>query len=70
MRWHREWRAESLGFGVAGVALLWAVSPIVGPALAIGAARLVHEIEGDAMAQTPAGEPAPPPGDTFEETFS
>jgi len=46
-RWHAEWRPESLGFGLAGLATL--VTPIVNlvavPSLAIGAARLVIELE-------------------------
>jgi CysZ protein len=46
--WHRRWRAEMLGFGIAALILLPLLSPILGPALAIGAARLVREIEGDA----------------------
>jgi uncharacterized protein involved in cysteine biosynthesis len=46
-RWHAEWRPESLGFGLAGLVTL--VVPIVNliavPSLAIGAARLVIELE-------------------------
>jgi uncharacterized protein involved in cysteine biosynthesis len=47
--WHHQWRAESLGFGVSGLLLL-PLAPLLVPALSIGAARLVQEIEGDAEA--------------------
>jgi CysZ protein len=45
--WHGRWRAEMLGFGIAALILLPLLSPILAPALAVGAARLVREIEGD-----------------------
>jgi Etoposide-induced protein 2.4 (EI24) len=57
--WHREWRAESLGFGVASLVLLPITAPILVPSLAIGAALLVHEIEGDAPAVAPAASSEP-----------
>jgi uncharacterized protein involved in cysteine biosynthesis len=58
-KWHGEWQAESLGFGVAGLVLLPLAAPILAPALAIGATLLVLEIEGD----PPPAEatPVPPP---------
>lgn len=46
-RWHRFWRAESLGFGVATLMLLPLLSPFLAPALATGAALLVHETYDD-----------------------
>lgn len=46
--WHREWRAETLGFGVAALLLLPLLTPILAPALATGAALLVQETYGDA----------------------
>ncbi len=48
--WHRRYRAESVGFGLAGLLLL--VTPLAGlliaPVLAVGATLLVMEIEGEA----------------------
>jgi CysZ protein len=45
--WHRAWRWESLGFGLAGMAVL--VVPfanlLLAPALTVGGTRLVLEIE-------------------------
>ncbi|HKC12613.1 MAG TPA: EI24 domain-containing protein [Vicinamibacteria bacterium] len=45
--WHKDWRAESLGFGLAG--LLTLVVPVanllLGPALAIGGTLLVLDLE-------------------------
>jgi uncharacterized protein involved in cysteine biosynthesis len=64
-RWHRDWRAESLGFGVAALILLPLLSPILAPALATGAALLVHETEGDApdgAAVEPSNESTDDPG--------
>lgn len=65
-RWHSEWRPESLGFGLAGLLLL--VIPIANliavPALAVGATRLVIELEaiGSPEATPPAtGEKDAPP---------
>jgi uncharacterized protein involved in cysteine biosynthesis len=46
--WHREWRAEALGFGVTALILLPLLTPILAPALATGAALLVQETYGDA----------------------
>jgi len=49
--WHRRWRAESLGFGLAGVTALLApgvnllLAPTLAPALAAGAALMVSELE-------------------------
>jgi len=48
--WHRRYRAESMGFGLAGLLLL--VVPLadflIAPVLAVGATLLVMEIEGEA----------------------
>lgn len=48
--WHRRYRAESIGFGLAGLLLL--VVPLadflIAPVLAVGATLLVMEIEGEA----------------------
>ncbi|HXB54352.1 MAG TPA: EI24 domain-containing protein [Vicinamibacteria bacterium] len=45
--WHKDWRAESLGFGLAGLITL--VVPVanllLGPALAIGGTLLVLDLE-------------------------
>jgi len=45
--WHREWRWESLGFGLAGLMALvvFGLDFLLAPALALGAQRLVAEIE-------------------------
>jgi uncharacterized protein involved in cysteine biosynthesis len=45
--WHREWRWESLGFGLAGLVTLvvFGLDFFLAPALALGAQRLVAEIE-------------------------
>jgi CysZ protein len=58
--WHKRFRAESLGFGVAGWALLLIpfANLLLVPALTVGATRLVMELDPfDARAR-----PAPPPG--------
>jgi uncharacterized protein involved in cysteine biosynthesis len=75
-RWHSTWRPESLGFGLAGLVTL--VTPVVNliavPSLAIGAARLVIELDtlesqeapgvtddgGGPDAEPPAAEPRAP----------
>jgi CysZ protein len=55
--WHRRWRPESLGFGLAGLATL--VVPfanlLLAPALAVGATRLVLELAADGTLP-PAGQ--------------
>jgi CysZ protein len=59
--WHRAWRAESVGFGLAGmVGLLVPLANLVlGPALVAGGTLLVLDLE-DVDADRPrAGEPAP-----------
>jgi uncharacterized protein involved in cysteine biosynthesis len=47
--WHRRWRAESMGFGLA--ALVTLIVPfanlLLAPALAVGATLLVLELEGE-----------------------
>jgi len=52
--WHRRWRAESLGFGLAGVTAVLApvvnvlLAPVLAPALAAGAALMVLELDPSA----------------------
>lgn len=45
--WHRRWRPESLGFGLAGLVALAVplANLLLAPALAVGATRLVLELE-------------------------
>ena len=52
--WHREWRPESMGFGLLALAVLIVpcASFALVPALVVGATRLVLELSGG---------PAPPP---------
>ena len=60
-RWHRAWRAESMGFGLAGmVGLLVPLANLVlGPALVAGGTLLVLDLE-DVDADRPRpGEPEP-----------
>jgi CysZ protein len=61
--WHRDWRPESQGFGVAGmIALLIPLANLlVGPALVAGATLLVVSLEPLDPHETAE---APPPGDT------
>lgn len=62
-RWHREWRAESQGFGLAGMLglLVPLANLLLGPALVTGGTLLVLELEdatgsraGTALAAAPA----------------
>lgn len=48
--WHRRWRAESMGFGLAGLVTLIVpfANLLLAPALAVGATMLVLELEGEA----------------------
>jgi CysZ protein len=48
LRWHRHWKAESLGFGLAGLLTLLVplANLLMAPALTVGAARLVRELGG------------------------
>jgi uncharacterized protein involved in cysteine biosynthesis len=61
-RWHREWRSESQGFGLAG--MLGFIVPLanllLGPALVTGGTLLVLELE-DAAGPRPTAAPASPP---------
>jgi hypothetical protein len=62
--WHHDWRPESLGFGVTALLLLPLAAPLLVPGLAVGAALLVYEIEGDAPPEADAASakaPADPP---------
>jgi len=58
--WHKRYRPESLGFGIAGWALL--LIPIANlllvPALTVGATRLVMELEPDSRAAGPRTAPS------------
>lgn len=64
-RWHREWRAESQGFGLAG--MLGFVVPfanlLLGPALVTGGTLLVLDLE-DAAGTPPQPVPAAGPAAT------
>lgn len=55
--WHRRWRAESMGFGVAGTITLLVpfANLLLGPALTVGGTLLVVDLEPE----PPAG-PEPP----------
>jgi uncharacterized protein involved in cysteine biosynthesis len=57
--WHRRYRAESIGFGLAGLVTLLVPLAIllIGPALAVGGTLLVIEFEEGLPAQDP-GQPA------------
>jgi CysZ protein len=60
-RWHRAWRGESVGFGLAGMVglLVPFANLVLGPALVAGGTLLVLDLE-DVDAERPrAGEPAP-----------
>jgi CysZ protein len=62
-RWHRSWRAESVGFGLAGmVALLVPVANLIlAPALVAGGTLLVLDLEDVDTAEPPeAMEPTLP----------
>jgi CysZ protein len=61
--WLWRWRGEAAGFGLAALLalLIPGVSALLPPALAIGAARLVLDLEGveaEQAASTPDGPPA------------
>jgi CysZ protein len=61
-RWHRAWRAESLGFGLAGMVglLVPLANLLLGPALVVGGTLLVLDLEAvDADRPPPAagGDP-------------
>lgn len=60
--WHRQWRPESLGFGLLALAVL--IVPCANlalvPALVVGATRLVLELTGAPAAPAPPGELAGP----------
>jgi uncharacterized protein involved in cysteine biosynthesis len=49
--WHREWRWESFGFGLAGLVTLvvLGLNALLAPAIALGAARLVDEVGAPAL---------------------
>lgn len=60
--WHRRWRAESIGFGLAGLftLLIPFANLLVTPALAVGGTLLVLGLkEGMDLSEKPEGE-APP----------
>jgi CysZ protein len=59
-RWHRSWRAESLGFGLAGMVglLVPFANLILAPALVTGGTLLVLDLE-DVDAERPQPTPQP-----------
>jgi len=61
--WHRRWRAESVGFGLAGLLLLGipCVNFLLAPALVVGGTLLVNELEGVIEQGGPASAPLEPP---------
>jgi CysZ protein len=66
--WHRKWRAESLGFGLAGLVTLMVpfANFLLAPALAVGGTLLVLELEEDLVVPDLPAPPraaieAPPP---------
>lgn len=61
--WHRRNRAESLGFGAAGLAMLLVplANLLLVPALTVGATRLVLELLEDERAHAAAAAPSPAP---------
>jgi uncharacterized protein involved in cysteine biosynthesis len=63
LRWHRHWRAETLGFGLAGLLALLVplANLLVAPALTVGAARLVSEL-GALGGGAPVGKDEARPG--------
>ncbi len=62
-RWHRAWRPESLGFGLAGMVglLVPFANLLLGPALVAGGTLLVLDLE-DVDAERPRPEPSHLPG--------
>lgn len=58
-QWHRDWRLESLGFGLAGLVIL--IVPfanfLVVPALTVGGTLLVLELEDQLVPPDPARKP-------------
>jgi CysZ protein len=56
-RWHRRWRAESVGFGLAGVVTLLVpfANLLMSPALAVGGTLLVLDLEETAAEVEPTG---------------
>jgi CysZ protein len=61
--WHRRWRAESEGFGLAGLVTLLVpfANLLLAPALAVGATLLVLDLEGLSpdLGEPGAARPAP-----------
>jgi CysZ protein len=58
--WHRRYRAESIGFGLAGLVTLIVplANLLIGPALAVGGTLLVIEFE-EGLPTTEPAEPSP-----------
>jgi uncharacterized protein involved in cysteine biosynthesis len=54
--WHRRWRIESLGFGIAGLVILLIplANVLLLPALSVGGTRLALELTDDVGAPGPA----------------
>ena len=62
-QWHRRWRAESVGFGLAAFLTLLVpfANLLLAPALAVGATLLVLDLEGGIEAAPPPEAAAPSP---------
>lgn len=60
--WHQKWRAESLGFGLAGLVTLLVplANFLLAPALAVGGTLLVLELEEDLVVPDLPAVPAAP----------
>lgn len=60
--WHRRWRAESVGFGLTGllVLLVPCADVLLAPALVVGGALLILELEGGAPREAGPSPPACP----------
>lgn len=58
-RWHRRWRAESTGFGLAGMVSLFVplANLLLGPALVAGGTLLVLDLEDVGLFRPRPGEP-------------
>lgn len=54
--WHRRWRPESLGFGLAGLVLLPLTNVMAGPVLTVGGTLLVLELEALGAPPTAAAD--------------
>lgn len=69
-RWHRAWRAETMGFGLAGMVglLVPLANLLVGPALVTGGTLLVLDLEDLNGNRPRPAEPGAAPGEADEAT--